>query len=229
MKRDTAVLSITGRPGAASAVVLATIILLAGACGTTEDGSPSPSASPSADAPTASPTATQTAATTAPPTTTPPPSVPPTWETFRSDRLGYAIAHPEGWVVTPATSDWPSIGWPGPGDAATDRFGASASSTPFISVASDVLEPGEIGAARRAEIDGEMALACRVEPETSVTADATEGRRREMVCFGRDHVIEAFFENDGRIFLLYWLSAEPLTDVDRRTFDGMVSSLDFGP
>ena len=44
-------------------------------------------------------------------------AVPTNWTTYASSRFGYSIDVPSAWVTTPATEDWPIVGWPNPGRA----------------------------------------------------------------------------------------------------------------
>ena len=145
-------------------------------------------------------------------------ALPTEWTPFTSDRFAYSIEHPAGWTETPATTDWPTTGWPAPDSDAADRFHVPGSTSAQLSVSSDVLAADEAAAGRRAEIDQESALVCQISGITPITVDGAEGRQNDQLCFGRDHVIEVFVDHGDRIYLIYWFSRAAIPDTDRAIF-----------
>ena len=191
----------------------------------------------SASAPAPEPSASRATAGVSP-STVPPPSETTAVVTHSSKRFAYSIEYPAGWVVTPATLDWPRIGFPAPDSQAVDRFGATAASTTWMYVSSLLLADGETGAGtpikakdmddvRIGEMDAEYPLACDLSIRQEVTVDGVTGRRQDLVCFGRDHVTEVLVSNDTRLYLIDVLSPAPLADADRARFDRFVGSFRF--
>ena len=145
-------------------------------------------------------------------------ALPKDWTAFTSDRFAYSIEHPAGWAETPAATDWPQTGWPRPDSDAADRFVVPGSPGTQLSVSSDVLAADEVADGRLAEIDQETALVCQISGITAIEIDGAGGRQNEQLCFGRDHVIEAFVGHADRIYLIYWFSRAPIPEPDRAIF-----------
>jgi hypothetical protein len=175
---------------------------------------------------TTSPAPTAATEPTAAPTTAP--SVSVTWAEFRSKRFAFSIDYPVGWIVTDATADWPQTGWPDPHGKAVDRFSPDADDDPQVTISSDVLEPGEVALGRRAEIDQESALACRISNDTTITVDGEAARRQDAFCFEKDYDVSVFVDHGGRIYLIDWLARVSITDQDRALFDAMLARFRFG-
>lgn len=154
-------------------------------------------------------------------------ALPAEWTTFVSTRFAYSIEHPTGWIETAAASDWPAVGWPAPDGDSSDRFEVPGDAPGQLTVSSDVLAADEVASGRRAEIDQETALICRIGAFTSVMIDGAEGRQNDQVCFGRDHVIEVFVGHADRIYLMYWLSSAEIPDTDRAIFTEMLKRFRF--
>ncbi|HET9083275.1 MAG TPA: hypothetical protein VFN41_02650 [Candidatus Limnocylindrales bacterium] len=154
-------------------------------------------------------------------------ALPAEWMTFASTRFAYSIEHPTGWIETPAASDWPAVGWPPPDGDSSDRFEVPGEAPGQLTISSDVLAADEVAPGRRAEIDQETALICRIGTFTSVMIDGAEGRQNDQFCFGRDHVIEVFVAHGDRIFLMYWLSSAEIPDTDRAIFTEMLKRFRF--
>ena len=203
------------------------LLVALSACGTAT----APAASQSSSAPRATPS-TETSA---PPSTTPSSTATSTtaaslsvsWVSFTSKRFAFSIDYPEGWLVTEATADSPDVGWPAPDSKAVDRFSAGDSAGRQVSVASDVLAPGEVAQGRRAEIDQENALACMISGLTTVTLDGVRAQQEDEFCFGQDHLIDIFAEHAGRIFLIDWFSKADIAAEDRALFDSMLARFRF--
>ena len=186
----------------------------------------------------AAPTSTPTAMPTSSPTAAPAPSakatVPGNWATYRSDRFAYLVKHPSGWVVTPATDDWPNHHLPAPLSPTVDRFGASRDSATYLSISSDPLGPDQVPAERIAQLDfvnageGASPPACLISDHGTITLDGVDARQEEMLCFEKDHLIEVAVVHGGRFYLLDIVSSAPLDAPDRATFASVVASFRFG-
>ena len=153
-------------------------------------------------------------------------ALPTAWTTFVSTRFAYSIEYPADWTATPATADWPAVGWPTPDGTAVDRLEPPGDVAGQVIVSSDELAPDDVAAGRRAEIDQESALVCRISGTVSVSIDAVEGRR-DQVCFGSDHLIEVFVDHGGRIYLIDWFSKADISAADRALFDAMLARFTF--
>ena len=108
-----------------------------------------------------------------------------------------------------------------------DRFSREPTGSGQVTVSSDVLAADEVAAGRRAEIDQETALMCTISGQTTTTLDGVVANRQDQFCFGKDHVIDVFAEHDGRIYLIYWLSKNDLTDADQALFAAMLARFHF--
>jgi hypothetical protein len=160
-----------------------------------------------------------------PPTS--PPSLAVTWTPFASKRFAFSIEYPNDWTLTEGTADWPHTGWPDPDGHAVDRFSREPAGSGQVTVSSDVLAADEVAAGRRAEIDQETALVCTISGQTTTTLDGVVANRQDQFCFGKDHVIDVFAEHGGRIYLIYWLSKNDLTDADQALFAAMLARFHF--
>ena len=154
-------------------------------------------------------------------------ALPAEWTTYISKRFAYTIEHPTGWVETPAANDWPVVGWPPPDGDSSDRFEVPGGAAGQLTVSSDVLAEGEVASGRRAEIDQETAMMCKIGAFTKVVVDGAEGRQNDQFCFGHDYLIEVFVGHADRIYLMYWLSPTDIPDIDRAIFDEMMKQFRF--
>ena len=154
-------------------------------------------------------------------------ALPAEWTTYISKRFAYTIEHPTGWVETPAANDWPVVGWPPPDGDSSDRFEVPGGAAGQLTVSSDVLAGGEVASGRRAEIDQETAMMCKIGAFTKVVVDGAEGRQNDQFCFGHDYLIEVFVGHADRIYLMYWLSPTDIPDIDRAIFDEMMKQFRF--
>ena len=215
------------RMAIASAAALVAVATLE-ACGGTTVRSPDTTAQASASgslASTSAPTTPPIPSASVAPSIAPNPLI--AWSEYASERFAYSIEYPEGWVVTEAITDWPAVGWPSPNGPAVDRFRASTEATDYVTVSSDALESGDSAAGRRAEIDLETALACRVSGTVTIAIDGSGARRQDQFCFGKDHLIEVFVEHDARIYLVDWFAKSEIPDADRALFDAMLARFRF--
>jgi hypothetical protein len=174
------------------------------------------------------------------PATDAPPSETTAVVAHSSKRFAYSIEYPAGWVVTPATQDWPVRGFPAPDGAGIDRFGPTADSPAWMYVSSLLLADGESGAGvpikakdmddvRIQEMDSENPLMCMLSDRHVVTVDGVGGREEDQQCFGRDYLIEVLVSNDIRLYLIDVLAHAPLDAADRSRFERFVASFRFGP
>lgn len=220
----------TRRVGVASLLALLAYTLVVAACG---GAASAPAASEAAAVPPPTPApggpvaASEAPVISSSASTAPSIALPTEWATFTSERFAYAIDHPADWTETPAAADWPETGWPAPDSNAADRFEVPGAAPGQVTVSSDVLAADEVAAGRLAEIDQETALVCQVSGITPVTIDGAEGRQNEQLCFGRDHVIEAFVDHADRIYLIYWFSPAAIPDTDRAIFAEMLKRFTF--
>jgi hypothetical protein len=170
------------------------------------------------------------------PITTQPPSspeaqatVPTEWTHYASSRFAYSADYPTAWGVTPATSDWPSIGIPDHGGVSVDDFGPR----PFgiqLTVSSVLLKTDADTAARIAEIDSLNQAFCNpVSSRHSITIDGTTLRQDEQLCADDVNVIEVVGAGRGRFYqITFGQTTTPLTATDRATFDRILASFRFG-
>jgi hypothetical protein len=194
--------------------------------GDASSGNPEMTVTPALEAPsTSSPEASSPAPSVGSPSVAPTLAV--TWTPFTSKRFAYSIEYPEDWLVTEAAADWPEVGWPAPDGNAVDRF-ARSSDAAQVTISSDTLAAGEVAAGRRAEIDQETALACKISGRATVAIDGADAKREDELCFGKDHIIDVFVEHGGRIYLIDWLAKAETTEGDRALFDAMLARFRFG-
>ena len=169
---------------------------------------------------------------TAAPSSAPPPSeapatVPVDWTTYTSSRFAYTIDYPADWGLTPATLDWPSIGFPD--DANMDNLGPRPFGTQLF-LSSLSLTGGKDAAAWTAELDSRTAGLCtELTNRHNITLDGVTARREDQYCSRTYHVIEVVTASGGRFYLIRFLTAAPsLTATDRATFDRVLASFRFG-
>jgi len=170
-------------------------------------GGPSPSPAPSSPAPSA-------------------PAV--AWSAFHSTRFAYSIEYPADWVVTPATEDWPVRGFPYPDSLSVDRFGPTRTSPTWVFASSVALAPGQVAAERIAELDGDNALACRLQPEQQIAVGGLTAREQDFFCFAKDYGIEVIAAAGGRFYQIDLISSTPIDGSMRATFERFLASVAFG-
>ncbi|HUQ78001.1 MAG TPA: hypothetical protein VM427_03910 [Patescibacteria group bacterium] len=155
---------------------------------------------------------------------------------YSSKRFGYAVDYPAGWVVRPATNDWPSNGFPEPEGTTVDRFAPAPDSPTWMFVSSVLLADGKTAAGvpvkakdmddvRIGEIDSELPLMCQVSEKVPVTVDGIAGRRQDLAgCFQRDYLIEVLVSNDVRLYMIAVLNPGPIDAPTRARFDRFVNA-----
>ena len=201
-----------GRPGIGGLLV----IVLAASCGDDDD----------ATSATAAAQPTTTVATTGIASTAPeaPATIPAEWSTYDSTRFEYSIKHPDDWVVTTATADWPGSGFPFPNGSSVDRFGPSETSTMWIFASSVDLEQGKAAAV---ELDQENQIACELSAWREIEVAGREARQQEQFCFGKDHLVEVQLKGDDRFYVLDIISSAEITDTELAIFQAMLDSFQF--
>lgn len=186
--------------------------------------------------PTPSPSLTS-APSSGPASPSPQAAVPTDWTTYASSRFAYSIDYPTDWVVTPATKDWPSSGFPEPDGVAVDKFSPASNSTLSVSVSSGPLKAGEVAADRIAELDAFNAPLCQVSRGPDITIDGVSARQEDLACVGTDFVIEVVAARDGRFYSIVLFSTGTreaasvtgqIRETNRGTFDRFLSSFRFG-
>ena len=86
-------------------------------------------------------------------------TVPIDWTSYTSSRFAYTADYPTGWLVTPATADWPRIGIPPKGATSMDVFFPRLSA-PELFVSSIPLSAGRDAAELTALFDTDNAAHC---------------------------------------------------------------------
>lgn len=195
----------------ACALALLGVLLAGCAAGGAVGASPSAQVSNIASSPSATGEATETTE----------------WTTYTSDRYQYSIEYPSDWQMTPASRDWPAEGSSYPDDDAIDKWTApSASPSWVLMFVSSVAMPGdETPEERIAKLDGDNANFCDLDHRRAVTVGAIAARREDGKCFGADYIDEVALINDGRFYLVYVLSAAPLSAATAATFEHFFESL----
>jgi hypothetical protein len=156
------------------------------------------------------------------------------WTSFTSPRFGYSLSHPEGWIVTAATSSWTAGRTPSSFDGNLDKFKSDGTDGFLFFVASQPIAAGVDDATWLREHQRRSGLldACSPPPErmerTTVAGQTAYVSGDDVAC----RFFEAIFFVDGRV---YWLRGTGFADpgqgppFDRAHFDAFLSTVRFHP
>jgi hypothetical protein len=156
-------------------------------------------------------------------------TVPTDWKPYTSSRFAYTVDYPVAWGVTPATQDWPSIGFPENGGEGLDNFGPK----PFgiqVWVSSVALKTGADEADWITAVDDVNDAFCnQTSNRHDITVDGATLRQEDQVCGQTYNIIEVVGAGRGRFYKINLVKNDNSapTAADRATFDRFLASFRF--
>jgi len=126
---------------------------------------------------------------------------PLTWETFTSDRFGYRMEVPVGWLHTNPVDDLPDDLFPGAEAQYADRWDQPVLRFPYLIVA--VIDPAPQAAADWLDraVAG-LVNECGGSDPVSVSVAGTTGERRSAVCMAGMSTEVAHFTDGNRVYTI---------------------------
>jgi hypothetical protein len=148
-------------------------------------GPPSPTATPAPSRSSGAPSATAS------------PSL--AWQSFTSDRFGYQVELPVGWLHSEPVDDLPDDLYPGDESSYADRWDQPIQRFPYIVIA--VIDPAPETEAAWLERNVTSAIAaCDASEPVAVTVDGVAAERRTATCGTGVATELVLFTHGGRVF-----------------------------
>jgi hypothetical protein len=148
--------------------------------------------------------------------------------TVTSERFGWSVTLPAGYIYRPATEDWPPHTYPAAGAAYTDNF-EMAEGFPLIDVSTQQLPADQTPDQFLEELDdGNESIGCTVEASGDATVDGTTGRLQRQSCAqGFETAWEVTVFDGDRVYLIYYIAlADDVID-DEAEFLEILSTFQF--
>jgi hypothetical protein len=176
----------------------------------------------SSGSPSASPSPGDSVATPAPDPSTLPAGV------VTSERFGWSMELPAGWIYRPATEDWPVHTYPAAGAAYTDNF-EKPEGFPVIDVSTQRLPTDQTPDEFLTDLDaGNNRIGCTVEQTDEITVDGSVGRFQRQSCAqGSEIAWEVAVIDGDRVYLIYWIALTNAVTDDEDQFHQMLSTFQF--
>ena len=131
------------------------------------------------------------------PRATPSPSL--TWETFTSDRFGYSVELPVGWLHTALVDDLPDELYPGDESTYADRWDQPVQRFPYVVIAVINPEPETDAAWLERNVTSAVA-ACDASDPVAVSVDGAPAERRTATCGTGVATELVLFTHAGRVY-----------------------------